>query len=90
MLRPTVLLLLWIFFIAHTESFKIIGQVETPHSGLLKSYERGGGKDFETVKHAVKGERGDRGYEAKHVEEKGIKGVHDNEDHKKSLCRKHW
>ncbi|KAJ8984456.1 hypothetical protein NQ317_012522, partial [Molorchus minor] len=51
-----------------------------------KGFKEGGGKEFEAVKHAVVGEKGDRGYDSKHFEEKGEKGVRDIEDHKKSYA----
>lgn len=72
-----------VFFINCVECLRIIGNLETPESGLLKSLEKGGGEQFEVAKHSVKGEEGDKGYESQHAEEHGAKGSHDKEDHKK-------
>lgn len=83
MLRQAVLLFSVAFIINHVQCLRIIGNLETPKSGLLKNFEKGGGEQFEVAKHLAKGEEGDKGYVSQHAEEQGAKGSHDKEDHQK-------
>lgn len=83
MLRQTILLFFVLLLVNYAQCLRIIGNLETEQSGLLKNFEKGGGQQFELAKHAVKGEEGDKGYESKHIQENGAKGLHDKEGHQK-------
>ncbi|KAJ8922663.1 hypothetical protein NQ315_007695 [Exocentrus adspersus] len=78
-----LLLLLLVVSINYTQPFRIIGNLETPESGLVKEYKKGGGKEFEVAKASVEGEKSDKGFQEQQAEEKAAKGLHDKEEHKK-------